>query len=73
MEYLLHNFFSIEAIDKDTRKRELFANRAEAVYKYIISKRVNEKRLIYNGYGNTQPLDKGTDAERRVGLVITKI
>ena len=62
-----------EAVDKDTRKRELSVNRAKAVYKYLISRRVNEKRLIYNGYGNTQPLGGSTDQDRRVELVITKI
>ncbi|WP_338376162.1 OmpA family protein [uncultured Flavobacterium sp.] len=62
-----------EAVDKDTRKRELSVNRAKAVYKYLISRRVNEKRLIYNGYGNTQPLGGSTDQDRRVELLITKI
>lgn len=62
-----------EAVDKDTRKRELSVNRAKSVYKYLISRRVNEKRLIYNGYGNTQPLGGSTDEDRRVELVITKI
>jgi outer membrane protein OmpA-like peptidoglycan-associated protein len=62
-----------EAVDKDTRKRELSINRAKAVYKYLISRRVNEKRLIYNGYGNTQPLGNSTEQDRRVELVITKI
>lgn len=62
-----------EAIDKGTRKRELSVNRAKSVYKYLISRRVNEKRLIYNGYGNTQPLGGSTEEDRRVELVITKI
>ena len=62
-----------EAVDKDTKKRELSVNRAKAVYKYLISRRVNEKRLIYNGYGNTQPLGGSTDQDRRVELVITKV
>lgn len=62
-----------EAVDKDTKKRELSVNRAKAVYKYLISRRVNEKRLIYNGYGNTKPLGGSTDQDRRVELVITKI
>ena len=62
-----------EAIDKDTKKRELSVNRAKAVYKYLISRRVNEKRLTYNGYGNTQPLGGSTDQDRRVELVITKV
>jgi outer membrane protein OmpA-like peptidoglycan-associated protein len=62
-----------EAVDKDTRKRELSVNRAKEVYKYLISRRVNEKRLIYNGYGNTQPLGGKSEDDRRVELVITKI
>ena len=62
-----------EAVDKDTKKRELSINRAKAVYKYLISRRVNEKRLIYNGYGNTQPLGESTEKDRRVELIITKI
>lgn len=62
-----------EAVDKDTKKRELSVNRAKAVYKYLISRRVNENRLIYNGYGNTQPLGGSTDQDRRVELVITKV
>lgn len=62
-----------EAVDKDTRKRELSINRAKAVYKYLISRRVNEKRLIYNGYGNTQPLGNSTEQDRRVELMVTKI
>lgn len=64
--------FQKEAIDKGTKKRELSVNRAKAVYKYLISRRVNEKRLIYNGYGNTKPLGRGTDEDRRVELIITK-
>lgn len=62
-----------EAVDKDTKKRELSINRAKSVYKYLIARRVNEKRLIYNGYGNTQPLGNSTEQDRRVELVITKI
>lgn len=65
--------FQKEAVDKDTKKRELSINRAKAVYKYLISRRINAKRLIYNGYGNTKPLGKSTELDRRVELVITKI
>lgn len=65
--------FQKEAIDRDTKKRELSKNRAEAVYKFLISKRIHPRRMSFKGYGNTQPLGKGTEYDRRVELVITKI
>lgn len=64
--------FQKEAIDKDTRKRELSKNRAFAVYKYLISKKIAPNRMTYKGYGNTVPLGKGTEYDRRVELMITK-
>ncbi len=65
--------FQKEAIDRDTKKRELSKNRAEAVYKFFISKKIHPKRMTFKGYGNTQPLGKGTEHDRRVELVITKV
>ncbi len=65
--------FHKEAIDKDTKKRELSKNRAFTVYKYFVSKKINPSRMTYKGYGNTVPLGKGTEYDRRVELVITKI
>ena len=62
-----------EAIDKHTKKRKLSVNRAEAVYKYLAFKKVPKTRMTFKGYGNTQPLGKGPDLDRRVELVITKI
>jgi outer membrane protein OmpA-like peptidoglycan-associated protein len=62
-----------EAIDKDTRKRKLSENRAMAVYKYLTFRRVPKNRMTYKGYGNTQPLGKDPQYDRRVELVITKI
>lgn len=64
--------FQKEAIDKDTRKRELSKNRAFAVYKYLVSKKIAPNRMTYKGYGNTVPLGKGTEYDRRVELMITK-
>lgn len=61
-----------EAIDKDTRKRQLSQNRAESVYKYLVSKRIDKKRMTFKGYGNTIPLGKSVEYDRRVELVITK-
>ena len=65
--------FQKEAIDKDTRKRELSKNRAFAVYKYLVSKKISPNRMSHAGYGNTVPLGKGTEYDRRVELVITGI
>lgn len=65
--------FQKEAIDRDTRKRKLSINRAENVFKYLIMKKINQKRMTWKGYGNTVPLGKGSDYDRRVELVITKI
>ena len=62
-----------EAIDLGTKKRQLSINRAEAVYKYLLFKKVNKDRMTFKGYGNTVPLGKGADYDRRVELVITKI
>ncbi|WP_293875436.1 OmpA family protein [Flavobacterium sp.] len=62
-----------EAIDLDTRKRQLSINRAESVYKYLIFKKISKDRMTFKGYGNTVPLGKGADYDRRVELVITKI
>lgn len=65
--------FQKEAIDRGTKKRELSTNRALSVYKYLIYKRIAKTRMTYKGFGNTQPLGKGAQFDRRVELVITKI
>ena len=62
-----------EAIDLDTRKRALSQNRAESVYKYLLFKKISKDRMTFKGYGNTVPLGKGSEYDRRVELVVTKI
>ncbi|TBX71183.1 OmpA family protein [Flavobacterium silvisoli] len=62
-----------EAIDMDTKKRQLSVNRAEAVYKYLILKKISKDRMTFKGYGNTVPLGKGAEYDRRVELVISKV
>jgi len=62
-----------EAIDKDTKKRQLSINRAQSVYKYLTFRRVPKNRMTFKGYGNTVPLGKDPEYDRRVELVITKI
>lgn len=65
--------FQKEAIDKETRKRQLSNNRAESVYKYLLYKRISKDRMSFKGYGNTVPLGKGNEYDRRVELLITKV
>lgn len=62
-----------EAIDLATRKRNLSQNRAESVYKYLVFKKIAKPRMTFKGYGNSVPLGKGSEYDRRVELVITKI
>ncbi|MET0759694.1 MAG: OmpA family protein, partial [Flavobacterium sp.] len=62
-----------EAIDRDTKKRQLSKNRAQSVYKYLTFKKIVKTRMTFKGYGNTVPLGKGSEYDRRVELVITSI
>lgn len=62
-----------EAIDRDTKKRELSKNRALEVYKYLLLKKIPQNRMTYKGYGNTEPLGKDPRLDRRVELLITKV
>ena len=64
--------FQKEAIDRDTKKRELSINRAKRVYNYFLMKRISKVRMSYKGYGNTQSLKQGSTLDRRVELLITK-
>lgn len=67
----LHPYTS-EAIDLKTKKRKLSHNRAEAVYNYLVLKKVPKDRMTFKGYGNTKPLGGEVEYDRRVELVITK-
>lgn len=64
--------FQKEAVDRDTKKRELSINRAKRVYNYFLMKRISKTRMTFKGYGNTQSLKKGSALDRRVELLITK-
>ena len=64
--------FQKEAVDRDTKKRELSINRAKRVYNYFLMKRISKTRMSFKGYGNTQSLKKGSTLDRRVELLITK-
>jgi outer membrane protein OmpA-like peptidoglycan-associated protein len=64
--------FQKEAIDRDTKKRELSVNRAKKVYNYFIRKRISKSRMTLKGYGNLKSLKQGNNLDRRVELLITK-
>ncbi len=54
---------------------ELSLNRAKSVYNYLIKNGINKNRLIYKGYGSSQPVDtnnteKGKQKNRRTEFKI---
>jgi outer membrane protein OmpA-like peptidoglycan-associated protein len=61
-----------EAVDRETKKRELSVNRAKRVYNYLLKKGISDARMTYRGYGNTQSLKQGSALDRRVELLILK-
>ena len=61
----------------DAYNLDLSDRRAKAVMKYLVDKGVDEKRLTAQGYGETQPLDRGHNEKawsknRRVAFLIIK-
>ncbi|MVO10562.1 OmpA family protein [Flavobacterium sp. TP390] len=66
-------YYQKEAIDRDSKKRELSINRAIVVYEYLFKKKIKKERMTHKGYGNSQPLKKGPQFDRRVEIVITKV
>ena len=62
-----------EAYDMDTMRRELSSNRAEAVYDYLVRKKIDPDRMTFKGYGNRKPLGKEPQYDRRVELVVNKV
>ncbi len=64
-------YFS-DAIDKDTKERKLSYNRAKAVYRYLVMRKIDPSRMKFKGHGNLFPLGKAPELDRRVEIVITK-
>lgn len=65
------NYFS-DAIDENTKERKLSYNRAKAVYRYLVMRKINPSRMTFSGQGNKSPLGKAAELDRRVELVISK-
>jgi outer membrane protein OmpA-like peptidoglycan-associated protein len=52
-------------VGNDQVNQILSENRAKAVYQYLIASGIKPQRLIYKGYGKTQPLVPNTSDENR--------
>lgn len=52
-------------VGSDQLNKALSENRAKSVYQYLITNKVNAARLIYKGYGETEPIaSNDTDEDR---------
>jgi len=63
-------------VGSDSHNRELSEQRAKAVYNYLVSKNIDENRLIYKGYGESKPIadndtEKGRATNRRTAFRVT--
>ncbi|MDB5130627.1 MAG: oprF 5 [Mucilaginibacter sp.] len=52
-------------VGNDQLNQTLSENRAKAVYEYLIASQVNAARLVYKGYGKTQPIAPNTSEDGR--------
>jgi len=64
-------------IGRDADNMKLSANRAKAVYNYLIANNITPKRLTYKGYGKTVPVasndtEEGRAKNRRTVFVIVR-
>jgi outer membrane protein OmpA-like peptidoglycan-associated protein/tetratricopeptide (TPR) repeat protein len=52
-------------VGNDQSNQVLSENRAKSVYQYLIDNKVDPARLVYKGYGKTQPIVPNTSDENR--------
>ena len=52
-------------VGNDASNNTLSENRAKSVYQYLISNKIAADRLVYKGYGKTQPIAPNTTDEGR--------
>jgi outer membrane protein OmpA-like peptidoglycan-associated protein len=52
-------------VGNDQLNQTLSENRAKSVYQYLVSSKIAADRLIYKGYGKTQPIAPNTTEEDR--------
>ncbi len=66
-----------DSIGTDKYNLDLSEKRAESVYKYLLDKGIDSKRLSYRGYGKSQPIaenetEAGRAINRRTEFKVTK-
>jgi len=52
-------------VGNDQVNQSLSENRAKAVYQYLVSNKISPARLVYKGYGKTQPSQPNNSDENR--------
>lgn len=52
-------------VGNDQLNQTLSENRAKAVYQYLLASSINPARLVYKGYGKTQPILPNTSDDNR--------
>ncbi len=52
-------------VGNDLANKVLSENRSKSVYQYLITNGINAARLVYKGYGETQPIMPNTSDENR--------
>jgi len=62
-------------VGSDQTNQVLSENRAKSVYQYLVSSKIDASRLVYKGYGETQPIaandtDEGRQKNRRTEFKI---
>jgi outer membrane protein OmpA-like peptidoglycan-associated protein/Tol biopolymer transport system component len=65
-------------VGSDADNQELSDNRAKAVYQYLIDNKIEESRLSFKGYGESQPIannesETGRQKNRRTEFVILNL
>jgi len=67
-----------DALDIDTYEPYLSVNRAKAIYKYLVDRGIDAKRLTYAGFGRRRPVveneqnEEDAEKNRRVEIRITE-
>ena len=64
---------SRDAMDKQTRKRNLSVARAKYIYDYLAKQGVDKRRMKYKGMRRLFPLGGDPKFDRRVEIVITYV
>ncbi len=65
--------FGRDAIDRKSKKQNLSQARAKAVYMYLRRKGIAKERMRYKGMRHKVPLNKGSEYDRRVEIIVKNI